>query len=267
MKSLTIDIVQKLESALKLLLNIAEHTQEEQLEALDVIESFVDQIDTADDFYKIGGFVIIKPLLNSQYEDIRVGGANLIAELSQNNPFCQEHLLEINVYPRLIELLSETSHKVVCASIHAISCMIRSNEKCLKAFTDLGGLECILGCLQNNHEKVHVKIGFLISALASEFPDIRDQFVELNGIEHLSMCLKPVTDYNSKCENILTALSVLSDCAVGTSKLRILSGNFESIIKTIIESNKQKEDCREIVEHSLSLLVKLRRHSNDDADR
>lgn len=267
MKALTVDIIEKLESALRLLLKLSEHPEEDQLNALEVIESFVDNIDTADDFYKIGGFAIIHPILNSEHEDVRAGGAKLIAELSQNNPFCQVNLLKLDVFPRLIELLSESSYKVVCASIHAISCMIRSNEECLKAFTDLGGLECILGCLQNENEKVHIKIGFLVSSLSSEFPDIRNQFVQLNGIEYLSKFVEPVTEYNTKCENILTALSTLSDCDAGRSKVQQLGSSFESTLKTIVQNNKQSDECREIVEYSLGLLVKLRRNSNDETDR
>lgn len=145
--------------------------------------------------------------------------------------------------------------------------MIRSNEECLKAFIDLGGLECILGCLQNKHEKVHIKVGFLVSALASEFPDVRNQFIELNGIEYLSKFVEPVTEYNTKCENILTAISTLSNCDIGRVKVQQLDSKFQSTLKTIVQNNKQSDECREIVEYSLGLLVKLKRNSCDETDR
>lgn len=267
LKSLTVDVVERLETAMKQIANLPAYSEAEQLESLEVIQSFVEDIDTANDFNKIGGFTIIHPLLNSNYENIRASGATLIAELAQNNPHCQHELVQLNVFPRLIEMLMDKEQKVACAAMHAVSCMTRGNAESLKVFKDLGGLECILGCLQTEHEKLHNKVAFLISALASEFPDIREELIELNGIQFLANTLKPITEFCIKTENILSALSILCASPVAACKLNSLDGGVESVLKSIVNNNKKSDDCREIVEHSLRILVKLRRDSDDSTDR
>lgn len=91
--------------------------------ALECIASYVDSIDIANDFYKIGGFGIIGACLNSQFDSIRWKTADVIAELTQNNPFCQEKILEMGLMPILLGMVdSDPSDQAKIKALYAVSC-------------------------------------------------------------------------------------------------------------------------------------------------
>lgn len=151
-KSMTIDVVEELNKAMQNLMS-GNATEEEQIAALDVVTSFAADIDTANgelseiheinvadslyhilDFYKIGGFCILIPCLESKYDDVKVGVSQLIAELAQNNEFCQQKFIEIDILPRLISMLSESA-EVTSAVFHAISCIVRDYQPAITGRT------------------------------------------------------------------------------------------------------------------------------------
>lgn len=267
LKSMTIDVVEELEKAMNSLMNASTKTEEEQLISLNIVQDFIDQIDTANDFFKVGGFVVILPLLNSNYDSVRSGGAQLVAELAQNNPFCQQHLLELNILPKLIELISDPAEIVAASAMHAISCMIRHHDESLNEFIKQGGLECILGSLLTKHEKVHIKSSFLISTLSSISPKIRDDFIALNAIENLTALVKPIDGYDSHLERVLTAIQVLTESNEGTKRFVGEEPKIRTTLQQVIKLNTGKDECREIVEISEILMNKFQNDLQENTDR
>jgi hsp70-interacting protein len=245
LKSLTIDVVEELNKAMRILI-ARENSKEEQVEALDIVQDFIEDIDTANDFYKINGFCIIEPCLNSPHKEVRSGTASLIATLAQNNPFCQKHLLDLNVLSRLIELLSDEP-SVVVHVIHAISCLVRNYEPALAIFIDMGGLECLLGLLENNdHEKIVIKSAFLISAMCAEFSAVRDELVKLNAVDRVVGAIQPAGEYNQKLEILLSALIALTgDNQEALEKCRNSGlGLREKLEETVRLSRGKEEECQ-----------------------
>lgn len=91
--------------------------------ALEKIADYVDSMDIANDFYKIGGFSIFGPCLNSPHSSIRWRAADIIAELSQNNPFCQDKVLETNLFSTLLNMVdSDPSEAARIKALYAVSC-------------------------------------------------------------------------------------------------------------------------------------------------
>lgn len=91
--------------------------------ALERIADWTDSMDVANDFYKIGGFSVLGLCLNSSHDGIRAGAANLIAELTQNNAFCQEKILEAGFIPVLLSMVdSDSSDQARIKALYAVSC-------------------------------------------------------------------------------------------------------------------------------------------------
>ena len=64
-------------------------------------------------------------LLNDKHADLRSTAAELVATLAQNNPYCQDKLLDTNeIFPLLIKKLSDEKEssgvKIKC--LYATSC-------------------------------------------------------------------------------------------------------------------------------------------------
>ena len=92
--------------------------------AFECIGDWVGQIDMANNFHKIGGFHCLKKCLKSPHDSLRSEAANAIAELSQNNPYCQEKMVEDEFLPILMDLLDNDKSSQVKA-LYAISCITR----------------------------------------------------------------------------------------------------------------------------------------------
>lgn len=176
LNSMTVNVVQQLESAAQVLTNPVA-TEAEQHMALECLLDYADNIDTANDFCKIGGLQILLPLLGpaNPYASVQSEAASLIAELAQNNPYCQGQLLELDALSKLIPLLSNEDTSV--NAIRAISSLARNFEPLAAAFIEMGGLECLLGCLQSNQPKLKIQSLFLLGAICTEFPEVRGEFM------------------------------------------------------------------------------------------
>lgn len=265
LKALTIDVVEELQKAAQVLASETS-SEDEQLESLETIMEYVVDIDTAIDFCKIGGLTNLLPCLNSPYPKVCATSASLIAELAQNNPYCQKALLDVDVLPKLIALLNE--RETATNGIHAISCLVRSYEPTLAAFIDVGGLECLIGCLQQlDQQKLIIRALFLLNSLCADFPDVREEFIKLKVVEHITELLKPVDDYDVSVETALSVLCMLTDSSDAISRCQTSELNLKPTIDNIIELAGDKPECREIVEYAQILLRKVFNSTESTTDR
>lgn len=127
LSSLTVNVIERLEDAVRTLSEVinlrADDDSTEYENALDRVSDLVDNIDIANDFYKIGGFAIFLPCLNSSHSNIRWRTANIVAELAQNNPFCQEKILAAGLFPILLSMIdTDPSEQAKIKALYAISC-------------------------------------------------------------------------------------------------------------------------------------------------
>lgn len=199
------------------------------------------------DFFKINGFCIILPCLNSPHKEVRSETANLIATLAQNNPYCQKHLLELLVIPKLIELLSDDPI-VGYRAMRALSCLVRNYEPALASFIDIGGLECILGCLQYTDEKMRIKSIFLLSGLCTEMTPVRDEFIKLDAIERVITSIVPSEEYNEYLELAMGALNVLVETKESILRSQNSQLKLREKLENVLRLSDGKEECQ--VSHS-----------------
>lgn len=166
MKSMTLDVVEELEKAAAVLENESS-TESELLQALAVILDYVDNMDSANDFCKVGGLNVLMPHLASSHVTVRSKTASVVAELAQNNPFAQTHLFNRNALQQLSTLLSDND--TAANGIQAISCCIRGNEPALNKFIEINGLQLLIDSITGaKPDKIKVRSLFLMSAICSE---------------------------------------------------------------------------------------------------
>lgn len=195
-------------------LNLRNPSEEEKIKGvacLETINDLCDQIDNASDFIKIGGLRVIIPLLASSFPNFRCLSAELIGNLSQNHPYCQEKLNEFNTLEVLFQLLDyDADNEVKLKALYAISCLIRQNEKLQTNFIELGGINYLLRALQpnnNNNERLKAKTSFLLAQLFRHNDKSRQIALNSGIIE----VLLPLLDSNNGQvrENVTSALLAL----------------------------------------------------------
>lgn len=71
--------------------------------------------------------MVLYPCLKCAHPKIRAGGCELLAVLCQNNPYCQQVVLDNEFVPCLIKMLeNETDLEVSTKALYALSCTLVS---------------------------------------------------------------------------------------------------------------------------------------------
>lgn len=216
LSSLSGNIIMELQKSINILSDVVDLRPDDDTSqyeaALERITDHVDNIDVANDFYKIGGFTIFGPCLNSSHSSIRWRAADVIAELAQNNPFCQERFLETGLFPMLLNMIdSDPAEAARIKALYAVSCIVREHPVSLKYMDINDGYSVLLRAMQSSVKKLQIKSAFLLSSLCNKentkklkltlvnmglveqaaglltnadlFPEIRDQLLNiLNGL-------------------------------------------------------------------------------------
>lgn len=176
----------------------------------------------------------------------------LIAEMAQNNPYCQKQLIEADILPKLMSLLSDDKDDVTVDVLRAVSCIVRGYPPAFEAFTEIGGLECLLGFLQQSkEEKLILRAVFLMNSLCSEY-SIQDQLIKFGAIEMITPLIKVESEYNVCLETLLSTLCSLTQCDLASS--HHFKHEFMKTLQDIVKISKDKPECREIAEYSEALL-------------
>lgn len=179
---MTVDVMEELQKALRILDNSGDFSEEDEIEALNSIRDNIDSIDFSNNFIKIGGSRLLLDKFQSNCKQIQTNAIYAVAELCQNNPFGQKHFLDLNVFDTLIELVKHESEEVASSSLHCISSLVRQFEPGCAAFIEKNGLECVVDCLDSQHSKVFTKACFLISNLSTEHEGVGGTiYIELDN--------------------------------------------------------------------------------------
>lgn len=74
-------------------------------------------------FYKLGGFSVFPVCLRCENSSVKSAACNLLAELCQNNPFCQSKVLECGYLEILVNMLTyEQDTQLLLKILYGISC-------------------------------------------------------------------------------------------------------------------------------------------------
>lgn len=181
--------------------------------ALEKILEFVDDLDIANDFYKIGGFTIFGPCLVSHHNSIRWRAADIIAELAQNNPFCQQKILECDLFPKLLKMVnSDPAEATRIKALHAVSCIVRGQPMSLEYMDKNEGYTVLIKAIQSPLKRLQMKSAFLFASLCNmdNSEDLKITFLKIGLIElAVSLLISDDTyiDLKEQSLRILTGLT------------------------------------------------------------
>lgn len=151
----------------------------------DLLE-IVSNMDFANDFYKLGGFQSLTELIDCELATFKVSVMNLIAELVQNNEFCQKKAYELNYLDKFVNLIrKEQDQSIVLKTIYALSCLLRGNDKILGEFLSKDcNVRALLQAMKNfsSNEKIVLKISFLIYSICGLKPSFYDTLAHLGFV-------------------------------------------------------------------------------------
>ncbi|EEB15449.1 Hsp70-binding protein, putative [Pediculus humanus corporis] len=279
LKSMTLDIVEELLKHIKILqsANLIEGSVDSTKfeDALDSILDYVDNIDVANDFHKIGGFCIFKPCLQSIHSSIRWRGAELIAQLCQNNPYCQNKVLESKLVPTLLQMIdSDIDDLVRVKALYAISCLARGSEEGLKEFIITDGFSVLLRALQTDVQKLNIKSAFLLTSICQWKPHVKDDLVNMGYVEQLISQIavflqKYEEGHPPSLEHLLNALlAIVEDNSMAQEISRTPELRFKSLLDFIIKNSENKEEFNEENEYASKLSsIIFGECENTDEDR
>jgi len=266
LSSMSVDVIKELTEGIKILNSDAvknPQASEEDIEkveyAFECISDWVDQIDMANNFHKIGGFEGLKNCLQSSHASIRCGSANAIAELSQNNPYCQENFVKEDFLEMLLDMITNDKECQVKA-MYAISCMVRecafAQDKFLNV--NVNGPAVIMNASLNStcpNDKLRIKACFFISSLCEENLEAKKSFIGM-GLPRQILTLMQVEEHSQSHEHMARALLVLlkdndqvkKELITSTElKLKELLRSRLALVEGKEEFDEEKEYLKEII--------------------
>ncbi|KAK5638136.1 hypothetical protein RI129_012431 [Pyrocoelia pectoralis] len=264
--SMTVDVIKILQENIKILQNSDVLTESSDIAqhilALETILDYIDNTDVANDFHKIGGFAIFNPCLKCIKPEIRAGACDVIAELCQNNPYCQRMVLDAGLIPTLLKILATDSNNAVCVkALYAISCIIRQYTEGFHQFVQYEGLSVLFKTLQKNNDKLTTKTTFLLSSLCGSQPDLMSRLVFLEYVPLLISLL--VSERKPSHEHILSLLLLLaSENHSAMMSCKDPKHNLQGILANYLKIISNKEECQEEESYCQQLMKLLFSASN-----
>ncbi|GFS73086.1 hsp70-binding protein 1 [Nephila pilipes] len=221
--------------------------------AMLVINEIILSLDNSNDFFKIGGFDVLMPLLSCPEKEVVAATAELIADLCQNNTFCQTKALECNLLPELVKLLDSPLDSKVCSkALYAVSCLCRSNQDSVKHLEATNIIPLLMKILQESDEKLRAKTAFFLSYL-SNYDSFREAFYKADMVGTLIKLLE--NEQDSSSEHLLAALRdqvfkhVQSrvQCTSKEYNLKEILLNKKNLYNSKSEYEEAKEHCDKIL--------------------
>lgn len=149
---------------------------DQKLDSLDLIRDKIDDIDLANSFVKTGGIIILLQYIRSPDYNLRPQSIYIVAEMAQNNEFCQNYFYNERIIPVLTSTMNDADEHVARGSIFAISSLIQNFPPGLNEYLRINGVQQLVSCLKSTHKSVYIKAAFLIGSLSSRESSVRGKF-------------------------------------------------------------------------------------------
>lgn len=232
---------------------------EQTVKALEELQDWAEDMDTAADFIKIGGLRVLPLLLSSEVSELRWRGLELLGTLVQNNPNTQAAVCKVQLLPALLALADlDHNPRVRVKALFSVSCLVRTNPAGQKSLLDSGGIAVLVRALNSEEEKARVKAAFLASALCIEDPSIKDVFVNCGAVEALARQLAAVGD-DEEAQHLLACLhSLVDQHPAAWQHCQDPELHLTELLSDRLEKARGREECQEEREFADKLLQYLR---------
>ncbi|MEQ2252781.1 hypothetical protein ILYODFUR_025396 [Ilyodon furcidens] len=223
-----------------------ENEEDERELAFEMLSELCENLDNARDLMTLGGLELcVSRYLNHVQSGLRWRAAQLLASCAQNMPQVQEHLLKVDVLPKLLQLTdSDTNPSVRVKALYAVSCLVREQEAGLQAFVSHDGFSVLMRAMQSENEKVRTKSAFLLLNLLTSNPEHKETVVSMGMVQQLVSVLR--TPHSPFHEHVLGALCCLvEDFPQGLEDCRNPALGLEELLKQRTKQLQGKEESQE----------------------
>ncbi|KAH9373477.1 hypothetical protein HPB48_009522 [Haemaphysalis longicornis] len=177
----------------------------------------------------------------------------LIAELVQNNPYCQQP--NIQHLKRLLQLVDTAGEEAVrLKALYAVSCLVRHNLPAYLEFEKEDGFSVLLRALQSDTSKLKAKACFLLSSLCSQQEKSRGTLIGMGFVEQLAVLLQQ--EQGPHREHLLATLDTLvSECPSAREECRRPELHLEDTLRNSLAAVADHDEFREECEHCTHILA------------
>jgi hypothetical protein len=143
---------------------------------VDLLEDMMERLENVDNAQALmmtGSFPALVKLLAADSVELRTGAAEVFAAVAQNNPPCQDKLLELGVLGEMLTLSqSDANAKCRLKSLHAVSCLVRGHPTAEAVFLspEVNGYSAVLKGLMDPDTRTRRKALFFMRALLFSSP-------------------------------------------------------------------------------------------------
>jgi len=256
LSSMAVDFIEQLANGIRIL-NSDTADLDEKEEVLDKLEDWLGNIDMAINFHKIGGYSCLKNCLTCPHPSLRSGASHLIAEISHNNPYCQEKFVGEGFLDLLVvQLHQDNDEHCQVKALYAISCMVRDQPLSLAKFGQIGGWSVLVRAVQRDNTKLRTKGCFLISSASLVSGQVVKEMVDMGLVLQLVHILH--LPFDNSNEYVLSALlTLLKNSSQARDEARADNLGLVDILVSRLKSLDDKEEYIECVEYCKLILQLL----------
>ncbi|CAK1541863.1 unnamed protein product [Leptosia nina] len=263
LKSITVNIAEVLQNAIRVLtdvekmksIQLGEELPEDVVTAFENILSYIDDLDVANDFYKVGGFAIFPVCYGSENEEVRGRASRVLAELCQNNPFCQARALECGLLNIILHMLTTEQGPALAKCVSAISSATREFEPACREVVVQGGCEALSRVLSSSDDvSAKTRTAFLMTYLCHHYPPAKEKFIELDIVKVIGEQLSKGRD--EVTEHLLSILLALVEDPRVVNQCQNSCRDLQSAIETILRT-PELESFQEEKQYCLAMLKVL----------
>ncbi|VVC97869.1 unnamed protein product [Leptidea sinapis] len=249
LKSLTVDIAELLHKAIKVLtdsekiksIQFGSELPEDVEASFNSLMEFIDDIDISNDFYKVGGFAMFPICFSSENDQVRSRASRVLAELCQNNPFCQARALECGLVNVLLHMVGTERGETLASCISALSCACREFKPSCEEVIAQEGCETLANILSTAQGPARTKVAFFVTYLCQQHPPAREKFIKLNIVKILAEQIKSGRDSSS--EHLLSIIHSLLESLDQTVVQQCLDPSLN--LKNILENHLKDPEVQD----------------------
>lgn len=242
MQAQTVDVVKRMKE-ITVIMQMPQEVLEAQgvtvadLEGiLEELQEHVESIDMANDLHTIGGLTPLLGYLRNPHASIRARAAEVVTTIVQNNPKCQQLVMDAKGLELLLSnFVSDSDVTVRTKALGAISSLIRHNKPAIVAFRLANGYAALRDALTTDDVRLQTKALRITQYLLQENATDCNIAIEL-GFPRLFIHLSSSEDADVREEALQSLFELTRSDKVDIAGFADKEGNLRKVLQERINA-------------------------------
>ena len=180
----------------------------------------------------------------------------MIAEISQNNPYCQDQFISDQFLELLLHQVdSDDDDQCQVKALYAISCISRDTASSLSTLTSLDAWSVLLRAVQRDNVKLVTKGCFFLTSAVNTSEEVLSTVEAMGMVIQLVGLLAQTDHVEQHHEHVLGALrALLTRSSAARDQARHQDLSLETLLTERMVSVRSDEEHREYVDHCETVL-------------